>query len=272
MNRDAHRSAAALPLLLGLVAGLAPAAPAAAEERRFRFGIAVPLEQAEATYLKAVDNTDPNTLVPPPRRGEVFEDEGSASGPLAGLALLAEYELPLGDGGSFLSAEADFAFHRGALDAQLEGSGTSPSGRQLGEVWPDEWTYEKRRSYGLTLRLGARPGVLASHDAALYVLAALHRVNARMTVHWRGCLSPVPCTPDQFTAGSDPRDLDVLSGSLGAGFEKGFGEHVAIRLEGHYEIHPEEHWVADFPEVAVTVPTTVESGGPGVSLTLLLRR
>ena len=267
-----NRTGTLLAFVVGLAAGLSPAEPASAQDRRgFRFGIALPLERTGVTYEKAVDNTDPDTLVPAPRRGEVFEDEGSASGPLAGLALLAGYRWPLG-GGSFVSAEADFAFHRGTLEAQLEGSGTSPSGRQLGEVWPDDWSFENRHSYGLTLRLGGSPGELGSRDESVYVLAGLRRVSAQVTVNWHGCLSPIPCTPDQFTSGADPRDLDFLAWTLGVGFEKGLGERVAIRAEGQYAGYGEESWVADFPEVRVTVPTSVRGGGPGLSLMLVFGR
>lgn len=266
------RAGSLLAISLGLTAGLGPAELASAQDRRgFRFGIAIPLERAGVTYEKAVDNTDPATLVPAPRRGEVFEDEGSVSGPLPGLALLAGYRWPLG-GGTFLSAEADFAFHGGTLEAQLEGSGTSPSGRQLGEVWPDDWSFEKQRSYGVTLRLGGSPGGLGSRDESVYVLAGLRRVAARVTVNWHGCLSPIPCTPDQFTSGTDPRDLDFLAWTMGVGFEKGLGERVAIRAEGRYAGYGEESWVADFPEVRVTVPTSVRGGGPGLSVTLVIDR
>lgn len=266
------RSTAVVPILAGLAAALGPAEPASAQDRPgFRFGIAVPVERTGVTYEKAVDNTDPETLVPAPRRLQVFEDEGSASGSLAGLALLAGYRWPLG-GGTFLSAEADFAFHRGTLEAQLEGSGTSPSGRQLGEVWPDDWSFEKQRSYGLTMRLGGSPGALGSREESVYLLAGVRRVAARMTVDWHGCLSPVPCTPDQFTSGTDPRDLDFLTWTVGVGFEKSLGERLAIRAEGRYASYGEENWVADFPEVRVTVPTSVRGGGPGLSLMLVFGR
>lgn len=50
------RSAAIVPILVGLAAGLGPAEPASAQDRRgFRFGIAVPLERTGVTYEKAVD-------------------------------------------------------------------------------------------------------------------------------------------------------------------------------------------------------------------------
>ena len=266
------RTGTLLAAAAGLAAGLSLAEPAFAQDRRgFHFGIAMPLERAGVTYEKAVDNTDPETLVPAPRGGQVFEDEGSASGLNPGLALLAGYRWALG-GGMYLGAEADFVFHRGTLEAQLEGSGTSPSGRQLGEVWPDDWSFEKQSSYGVTVRLGGSPGGLASRDESVYVLAGLRRVAAQMTVNWHGCLSPIPCTPDQFTSGADPRDLDFLAWTVGVGFEKGLGERVAIRAEGRYAGYGEESWVADFPEVRVTVPTSVRGGGPGLSLMLVFGR
>ena len=266
------RSLAVLSLLGGLAFGLGAPAPASAQDRRgLRFGIALPLERAGVTFEKAVDNTDPDTLVPAPRSGRVFEDEGSASGLFPGWALLAGYRWPLG-GAAFVSAEADFAFHRGALEGQLEGSGTTPSRRQLGEAWPDEWSFEKRRRYGVTMRLGASPGALGSREESVYVLAGLHRVAARMTVHWRGCVSPVPCSADQFTSGGDPRDLDFVAWTVGVGFEKGLGERVAIRAEGRYAGYGEQGWVSDLPEVRVTVPASVRGGGPGLSLMLVLGR
>ena len=268
MNRTGTLLAAAA----GLAAGLSLAEPAFAQDRRgFRFGIAMPIERAGVTHEKAVDNTDPETLVPAPRSGQVFEGEGSASGPLAGAALLAGYRWPLA-GGTFLSAEADFALHRGTLEAQLEGSGTSASRRQLGEVWPDDWSFEKRHSYGVTARLGGSPGGLASRGESRYLLAGLRRIAARMTVDWHGCLSPTPCTPEQFQSGTDPRDLDFLSWILGAGFEKGLGRRLALRAEARYTGYGEESWIADFPEVRVTVPTTVRGGGPSLSLMLVFGR
>jgi len=265
MNPKATLFAAAVVL----AAGLGSAEPAAAPQRRgFRLGIAIPLDRAGVTYEKAVDNTDPETLVPAPRRGQVFEDEGSASGPLAGLALLAGYRWALG-GGTFFGAEADLAFHRGVLEAQLEGSGTSPSRRQLGEVWPDDWSFEKRHSYGVTVHFGGSPGGLDSRDESVYLLAGVHRVAAQVTVDWLGCLSPVPCAPDQFASGADARDLDFLAWTVGVGFEKHLGERIALRAEGRYRTYTEESWVADFPEVRVTVPTGARGRGPGLTLTLV---
>ena len=141
----------------------------------------------------------------------MFEDESSASGPFYGMALLAEYRWPLSGNGAFLSTEADVRSHRGSVDGKLDGVGISPERKQLGESWPDDWSFEKKRSYGLTLRIGGSPGALRSRDESIYLLAALHRVEARITVDFNGCLSPAPCTSDEFTCGTDPRSQNFLS-------------------------------------------------------------
>ena len=80
------RSAPLLALVAVLAAGLGLAGPASAQDRHnfrrgFRSGIAVPVERAAITCQKAVDNTDPGTLVPAPRGGAVFGDGGSVEGP-----------------------------------------------------------------------------------------------------------------------------------------------------------------------------------------------
>ncbi len=58
------RTAALLAAFMGRVAGTGLAEPASGQERRFHFGIGVPVETPGVTYEKAVDNTDPGTLVP----------------------------------------------------------------------------------------------------------------------------------------------------------------------------------------------------------------
>ena len=61
-------------------------------------GVAFPLGQLSATMQRSVDNTAPNTLVPEPRRGQVFEDEVSGDGLSYGAGLVAGYRLPFFSG------------------------------------------------------------------------------------------------------------------------------------------------------------------------------
>ncbi|MYH50069.1 MAG: hypothetical protein F4151_11215, partial [Gammaproteobacteria bacterium] len=64
-------------VFLLLAALLVPGA-VSAQSGAFRAGVLVPMERVKATLAKTVDNTAANTLVPPPRRGTLVMDEGSA--------------------------------------------------------------------------------------------------------------------------------------------------------------------------------------------------
>ncbi|MYF61226.1 MAG: hypothetical protein F4179_06075, partial [Gammaproteobacteria bacterium] len=63
---------------LFLLAVLLVPGAVSAQSGGFRAGVLVPMERVKATLAKTVDNTAPNTLVPPPRRGTLVMDEGSA--------------------------------------------------------------------------------------------------------------------------------------------------------------------------------------------------
>ena len=57
---------------------------------------------------------------------------------------------------------------------------------------------------------------------------------------------------------------------MGAGFEKSLEERVGHRAEGRHSNFGEESWIADFPNVRVTVPTSVR-GRPGPFVDARLR-
>ena len=259
-------------MLLGLPGIFVQTGTAFAEERRFHVGIVVPVEYLEVSFEKSVDNTDPNTLVPEPRRGMVFQDEDSANTSVAGIGLLAGYRLPLAESGFYLSGEIDIAFHRGTAEGQLRGIGTSARRNQLGESWPDHWSLGKDRSYGFTLKLSGNPeGVLRSWDASLYALGGFRLIEARFTTRFNGCLSSTPCTsaedtPD-FASGIDSRGLNLQGWTAGIGMEKMLGERLALHAETRYTQYGGERWVTPFDDVGVRVPTSVDAD----EVSLLLR-
>ena len=163
-RRAAGLGAALLLVLAGASLG---------QERGFYAGYTASAEQFDATFSKSVDNTDPDTLVPEPRRGMVFHDTSSADTVDLAVGFLAGYRAPLSDGGAYLSTEIDVTFHGGEPDGQLAGVGVSPERKQLGESWPDTWSVDKKRSYGLTLRLGFQPDSLQSRGMSLYLLGGV---------------------------------------------------------------------------------------------------
>ena len=252
-----HRSA--VPPILAAAMLLASAG--SAQDLSFHAGIEIPAERLGATFEKSVDNTDPATLVPEPRRGKVFQDEDSGAVTASGIGLSGGCRLALGSGGAYVGAEVDVAFLAGALDSRLEGVGESSGRNQLGESWPDPWSLEPGRSYGLTLELGGPRG--------LYALGGVRRMEARYETRFHGCMDPGPCSPEadtpDFVSGTDGRDLDLGGWTAGLGWEKRLQERISLRLETRYTRYEDQEWTTLFEEVGVTVPAVLRTGAIGLS-------
>ena len=259
---------------LGAASLLVLAGASLAQERGFYAGYTASAEQFDATFSKSVDNTDPDTLVPEPRRGMVFHDTSSADTVDLAVGFLAGYRALLSDGGAYLSTEIDVTFHGGEPEGQLAGVGTSAERKQLGESWPDTWSLDKKRSYGLTLRLGFEPESFQSRDMSFYLLGGVRLFKARFSTTFEGCLTAEPCSPSEYVSGTDGRDVDPIATTWGLGLEKRFGSgdyarRIALRFEASYSRYGDESWVADFPDVRVTVPSTVEADGIGVTVSMV---
>lgn len=255
---------------LGAASLLILAGASLAQERGFYAGYTATGELFDATFAKSVDNTDPETLVPEPRRGMVFHDRDSADTVDLAVGFVGGYRAPLGDGGAYLSTEVDVMFHSGEPNGQLVGVGTSPERNQLGESWPDAWSLDKKRSYGLTLRLGFGE----SQDMNIYMLGGVRLFKARFSTTFEGCMTAEPCSPSEFVSGTDGRDVDPIATTWGLGLEKRFGSgeyarKIALRFEAAYSEYGSESWVADFPDVGVTVPSMVEADGIGVTVSMV---
>ncbi len=258
----------------GVASLLIVAGAALAQDRGFYAGYTAAAEQFDATFSKSVDNTDPDTLVPEPRRGMVFHDEDSAGTVDVAAGFVVGYRTAPGDGDAYLSTELDVMFHSGEPDGRLAGVGTSAERKQLGESWPDAWSLDKKRSYGLTLRLGFQPESLQSRDMSVYLLGGVRLFKSRFSTTFEGCLSAEPCSPSQYVSGADGRDVDPVATTWGLGLEKRFGSgeyarRIALRFEATYSEYGDESWVADFPDVRVTVPSTVEAEGIGLTVSMV---
>lgn len=255
--------AVTVAILLTVPGALVHTDAAFAEGRGFHIGMTVPVEYLDAFFEKIVDNTAPNTRVPEPRRGRVFQDEDSANASVYGIGLRAGYRLPLSERGLYLTGEVDITLHGGTVEGQLEGVGTSSGRNQLGESWPDRWSFGKDRSYGFTAKLGGSPGALRSSEASLYVLAGIRRIDVQFTTRFNGCLDPVPCSSDagtpDFTSGTDSRDQSFLAWTAGIGLDRVLGEHLVFHAETRYTRYGTERWITPFNDVGVSVPAGVNA-------------
>ena len=252
-----------------LVAYWGQMVPAPAQDRGFYVGVTAPMEYLDVTFEKTVDNTDPNTLVPAPQAGQILQDRDSSKSLTYGVGFVAGYHLPFPGTGFFASVEFDVELPRGTVDGQLAGIGSSPGRNQLGESWPDQWSFEKKRSYGVAFKLGGSPGPLSFWDVRFYGLAGIRLVEAEFTTHFNGCLRPTPCSTGEFTPGSESRDQDFKGWVAGAGVEKMFGDHIGFRAEVRRPRSGNERWTTPFSDVAVTVPASVTARGTNLSIGLI---
>ena len=250
--------------LIWIALGAAPA-----EGGDFYVGVTGAGERLDVLYDKTVDNTSPSNISL--NQGQVFQADDSATKVGYGYGFLAGYRVPLGLTGVFVAAEGDLGYHRGVALGRLPGLGTSEGRNQLGEVWPEEWSFDKDRSFGFTLRLGAGiPVVGPGLGPSVYGLVGVRRLSAGFRSDYTGCLNPEPCTEaSQFTSGTDRFDENFTGWTTGGGIEKKLGS-IALRGEVRYTDYGSASRTIPFTDVGVTVPLSLETSGVSARVGLLL--
>ena len=225
------------------------------------FGVIAPLGELEGVIDKTVDTTDPGTLVPESRRGLRQNQASSGSRSEYGAGPVLGLRLRLPATGLFVAAEADAAWLDSSVHSQFDGIGDSPGRNQLGEFWPDVWSYDAESSYGATARFGGNLPFLGPLGVDLYALAGLRWIDGTFTNSTFGCLSPIPCseaadTPN-FAASSGSRDIGFGGTVIGVGLESSLGALV-LRAELRQTRYDTEAWVTPFTDLRVTVPTALD--------------
>lgn len=239
-----------------------------ARSGQFYFGITATGEWLETSYDKTVDNTDPSNDLP--RKGEIYRGKDSIDGTAYGAGILAGYRVLIGEGNFFISSEIDAALHGDKVEGTFSGAGTSEGRNQLGENWPERWSFEKKRSYGLTLRLGGSPELLQTYKTNLYAAAGVRLVQTKFNADYTGCPVPTPCTsPDDFESGTLSRDPNLTAWTGGMGLEKMIGEKLAVRSEIRYTIYEKENWVSFANERKIRVPAEIDTNETSLSISLI---
>ena len=254
------RPAILVLLSAGLLRGFA--GTAAAQEGGLYLGVAGTADRPRVFYEKTVDNTDPRNASP--SQGRLYRADDTAAGAAYGAGFLAGYRLPLGAGGAWLSPEVDVALGGGAVQGRFEGAGLSEGRNQLGESWPEDWSLEAGRSYGVTVRLGAAIGSGVSAPG----LAGLRRLEATFRADYTGCFKLTLCAPGEFVSVTDVHDQDFTGWTAGGGLEKRLG-HLPIRGEVRYTDHGGSSRIVPDDELAITVPLAFEADGVGALASLL---
>ena len=249
-------------LSAGLLWGVMIPSVALAQRGGLYVGLAATGERLDVMYAKSVDNTDPDNMSS--NQGKVLRSDASAASLAYSVGFLAGYRLALRPTGVYLSFEGDMARYGGVVQGALPGAGSSEGRDQLGESWPEDWSFERDRSYGATVRIGSGIPILGwGSGTSVYALVGLRRFNAEFSSEYTGCLNPEPCTAaSELTSGSDNFDESFTGWATGGGLEKRFG-NFGIRGELRYTDHGNAGRVIPFNEVAVQVPLSL--GAKGVS-------
>ena len=272
--------------VLGCVAAwICAPGPSSAMEEGFYIGLSASAENLDVTPSRTTDNTHPMNATT--SRGRIFSTRDSDAKTTSGFGILAGYTFHLNDRGLYLSAEVDLAHHvgkaRGRLrwvrDSVLRAETSNvPDWPQSGEGWPDDWTFEKDHSYGLTLRLGGQPNFLNSMlgpNSGLYALVGVHRIEAEYSLSYEGCSSNEGCPggreDELYVRGSDQTDRDYTAWTAGFGLHAPVGDRLGVQVEMYYTDYDEKDLVllddTNAPHIRVTHSPDAE--GIGVRLRLL---
>ena len=260
-----NQSTPLLPGILICTAFLASSpTPALALQEGVYIGISAAAEELDVSVFKTVDNTpDGNVAL---SQGKIFTERDSDTKTASGFGFVLGYQCPLHYGSLYWSGEINLTYHSGKARGRLEGT-EDPAARktyndandpdlpafsvgpQVGENWPEHWTFEKDYSYGVTLRLGGRPQFLTSAlgpDAGFYVLAGVRRVEAEYVNSGTGCFNVPPklcMDSEDFGANMTRTDRDYTAWTLGAGVHAPVAEQVGLQIETYYMDYDSESLV-----------------------------
>lgn len=255
-----------LTLAAGMIFGVS--GNAVAQSGSFYIGASAGVERTSIEHSKTVDSRElpANNL----QSGNIYSTSDSASGTNLGGGIFAGYRLNLDPSGTFyLGVEIDGQFHGGTTSGTLPGEGQSQGRNQYGEAWPDEWSLERKNSYGVTLMFGTSPPSLVSllgPGAGIYVLGGARRVDAELNVDFNGCLiGDRICSPDEYTSGTNSYDETFYAWTVGGGLEKIIGDKIGIRGEVRHTQYGKEDRET-FPDVHVKVPISLDGSETGFSV------
>lgn len=235
-------------LFLACAAGTIPAAGG-----DVYIGASASANRLNVLYEKVVDNSNPQNASL--NQGLRVSDEASAAKLGYSYGFLAGYKAPLSISGIYVALEADMLRHGGIAAGRLAGTGTSETRNQLGEVWAEDWTFQKDRAFGLTARLGLGiPLVGTWFGPSVYGLVGLRRLSANFESKYTGCFDTTPCAePGQFGSGSDSFSESFNGLTIGGGIEQKVGA-FALRGEVRFTDYSKGGRVIPFDDVFVSVP------------------
>ena len=223
----------------------------------FYVGATALADRVSVDYTKTVDSTHPKNSSS--NKGRAFQDQVSATGYSSSYGLLAGYKVPISVTGAYLSLEGDALRHTGSVDGHIAGVGSSTERNQLGDAWPENWSFGAERSFGVTARLGVGiPFFGTWFGPSLYGLAGIRRVQARFSATSTGCLTTTPCSaPDQFVTATERFNESFNGWTVGGGVEQKLGI-FAVRGEVRITKYSATETVVPYDDVFVSVALNLQ--------------
>ena len=213
-------------VVLAVAAVAAFVATASAQDGRFYIGLSATASSLDAAYEKTVIVRAGAPVANPPALGEtrVSPSSSLAGGATIGSGLFAGYRRRFADDGRYFSVEAQVAGSGGAARGFLPGTGL-----QRGENWPEDWSFGKHWTGGLTARVGA-----PVKGMGVYLLGGARVTQIAFGAAFTGCEHPV-CSADgahpDFVRGTLARHSTLPAWAVGVGLEKPLGRDLAMRAE-----------------------------------------
>ena len=270
ISRDQKTDFGSIMIAIAMMVGVSEVA--VAQNSSFYVGTFGGVEHVSFEHAKTVDNTDvPTNYL---QKGNIYNTSASASEAGLSTGFLVGYRLDLDPDNTFeIGLEIDEQLHSGTANGTFPGDGQSNSRNQYGEAWPDEWSVERKNSYGATLMLHVSPSFMVSllgPGTGVYVLGRVRRLDVDLTVNYNGCFNPLElCGPGEFDSGTDSHDETFYTLTVGGGVEKMIGDRLGIRGEVHHTQYGKEEWGA-FSEEEARVPISLDGSETGFSAKAIL--
>ncbi len=217
-----------------------------AKNGSFYIGFSGDVVRSGFEHAKTIDNTNvPDSYL---QKGNSYSETESINKTGFGGRLFVGYQLNLDSTGTaYLAIEANGGIDSGKPTGMFVGKGQSEGKNQLGELWPDKLTVERKFNYGGPFLLGASPEVLTSFlvsRAGVYILGGFQRLHTKLTTaDYNGCLiADKLCAETEFTSGSVFYDKALFGGTFGGGIEKMIGEKTGIFVEVRHTRYAKKEW------------------------------
>lgn len=231
------------------------------------YGAAATLQQAETALTKTVESRFGGELTPSQtyQTSAVVDENQLQWDGLVGI------RFPFAEATQFIAIQAEVSLVGDDVSGRLDGEGQSPGRNLFGEAWPEEWSLETSRSYGITGKYGIQRALFGVFDVSLYGLLGARQTELDFFSTFYGCFQQAGCSVDEFRTDVSHINPELTMFVAGAGIETNLGLKTAFQVEVRFVGEASSDWGTDFAEgeQAVSVPVELVQEGTDLSMKLI---